>query len=39
MLFITDVQYNVPIKLWKTAGNIYLFKISGTLVPVKAKLK
>ena len=32
ILFICDVQYYVPIKLCKTEGSIYLFKITGTLV-------
>ena len=31
MLFISDVQNYVPIKLCKTAGSIHLFKIKGTL--------
>ena len=31
MLFISDVQNCVPIKLYKTAGSIHLFKIKGTL--------
>ena len=31
MLFISDVQNYVPIKLCKTSGSIYLFKIKGTL--------
>ena len=39
MLFISDVQYYVPIKLCKTAGSIHLFKITGTIVPEKVKLK
>ena len=39
MLFISDVQYNVPIKLCKTAGSIHLFKTTGMLVPEKVKLK
>ena len=39
MLFTSDVQYYVPIKLCKTAGSIQLFKITGTLVPEKVKLK
>ena len=30
MLFISDVQDYVPIKLCKTAGSIHLFKIKGT---------
>ena len=39
MLFISDVQYYVPIKLCKTAGSIHLFKITGILTPDKVKLK
>ena len=39
MLFISDVQYYVPIKLCKTAGNIHLFKISGTIKPENVKLR
>ena len=39
MLFISDVQYYVPIKLCKTTGSIHLFKITGILAPDKAKLK
>ena len=31
MIFISDVQNYVPIKLCKTAGSIHLFKIIGTL--------
>ena len=31
MLFISDIQKYVPIKLCKTAGSIHLFKIKGTL--------
>ena len=30
MVFISDVQNYIPIKLCKTAGSIHLFKISGT---------
>ena len=33
MLFISDIQYYVLIKLYKTAGSIHLFKITGTLIP------
>ena len=29
MLFISDVQYCIPVKLCKTAGSIQLFKITG----------
>ena len=38
MLFISDVQYYVPVKLCKIAGSIHLFKITGKLTPDKAKL-
>ena len=38
MLFISDIQYYVPIKLCKTAGSIHLFKITGILTPEKVKL-
>ena len=33
MLFISDVQNYIPIKLFKTSGIIHLFKIKGTLKP------
>ena len=39
MLFISDVQYYVPIKLCKTAGSIHLFKITELFMPEKVKLK
>ena len=32
MIFISDVQYCVPVKLCKMAGSIHLFKISGKLM-------
>ena len=38
MLFISDVQNYVPIKLCKTAGSIHLFKIKGTLKSRDIKL-
>ena len=38
MLFISDVQNYVPIKLCKTAGSIHLFKIKGMLKPKDVKL-
>ena len=38
MLFISDIQYYVPVKLCKTAGIIHLFKITGVLTPDKVKL-
>ena len=38
MLFISDVQTYVPIKLCKTAGSIHLFKIKGSLKSGDIKL-
>ena len=38
MMFISDVQNYVSIKLCKTAGNIHLFKIRGMLKPEDIKL-
>ena len=38
MIFISDVQYYVPIKLCKIAGSIHLFKIKGALKPENEKL-
>ena len=38
MIFISDVQKYVPIKLCKTAGSIHLFKIMGTLKAKTIKL-
>ena len=38
MIFISDVQYYVPIKLCKTAGSIDLHKIQGMLKPENIKL-
>ena len=38
MLFISDVQNYVPIKLCKTAGSIHWFKIKGTLKSGDIKL-
>ena len=39
MLFISDVQYYVPIKSCKTAGSIHVFKITGMLKLGNIKLK
>ena len=39
MLFISDVQNYVPIKLCKIVSSIYLFKIKGTLKPNNINLK
>ena len=38
MIFISDVQNYVPIKLCKTAGSIHLFKITGMLKAKNIKL-
>ena len=38
MLFISDVQNYIPIKLCKTSGSIHLFKIKGTLKPADIQL-
>ena len=37
-VFISDVQYYMPIKICKTAGSIHLFKITGILMPDKVKI-
>ena len=39
MLFISDTQYYVPIKLCRMAGSRHPFKITGTLAPENVKLK
>ena len=38
MIFISDIQYYVPIKLCKTTGSIHLLKIIGMLKPENIKL-
>ena len=38
MIFISDVQYYIPIKCCKTAGSIHLFKSIGMLKPENIKL-
>ena len=38
MLFISDVQNYIPIKLYRTSGIIHLFKIKGTLKSKDIKL-
>ena len=38
MLFISDVQSYIPIKLCKTSGSIHLFKVKGTLKTGDIKL-
>ena len=38
MLFISEVQYYILVKLCKTAGSIHLFKITGKVMMDKVKL-
>ena len=38
MLFISDIQYYIPVKLCKTAGSIHLSKITGRILMDKVKL-
>ena len=38
VLFISDVQHYIPIKLCKTLGSLHLFKITGTLTSEDIKL-
>ena len=38
MLFISDIQYYILVKLCKTAGSIHLFKITGKIMMDKVKL-
>ena len=38
MIYISDVQYYVPINICKAPGSIHLFKIIGTLKPENIKL-
>ena len=38
VLFISDVQHYIPIKLCKTSGSIHLFTITGTLTSEDIKL-
>ena len=39
MIFISDVQNYIPVKLCKTAGGIHLFKTLGMLKAENIKLK
>ena len=39
MLFISDVQYYVHLKLFKSTGSIHLFQITGMLTSENVKLK
>ena len=38
MLFISDVQYYIPVKFCKTAGSIHLFRITGKIMVDNLKL-
>ena len=38
VLFISDVQHYIPIKLCKSSGSLHLFKITGTLTSEDIKL-
>ena len=38
ILFISDVQHYIPIKLCKTSGSLHLLKITGTLTSEDTKL-
>ena len=38
MLFISDAQYYIPVKLCKTAGSIHLFKVTGKIMMDKVKV-
>ena len=38
MLFVSDIQFYILVKLCKTPGSIHLFKISGKLMTDKVKL-
>ena len=38
VLFISDVQHYILIKLCKTSGSLHLFKVTGTLMPEDMKL-
>ena len=38
VLFISDVQHYIPIRLCKTSGSLHLFKIIGTLTSEDVRL-
>ena len=38
VLFISDIQHYIPIKLCKTSGSLHLLKITGTLTSEDIKL-
>ena len=39
MLFMSDTQYYVPVKLCQTVGSIHLSKMTGKLIPEHVTLK
>ena len=39
VVIISDTQYYVPVKLYRTAGNIHLYKITRNVTPEHIKLK
>ena len=39
MLFISDAQYYIPVKLCRTSGSIHLFKSTGKVAPEHIELK
>ena len=39
MLFISDAQNYILVKLCRTVGNIHLLKITGKFIPEHVKLK
>ena len=38
VLFISDLQHDIPIRLCKTSGSLHLFKITGTLTSEDIRL-
>ena len=38
VLFISDIQHYIPIKLCKTSGSLHLFKITGKLTSEDIRL-
>ena len=39
MLFFSNIEHYVPVKLCKTAGSIHLFKIIGHFTPAQITLR
>ena len=38
VLFISDIQHYIPIRLCKTSGSLHLFKVTGTLTSEDIRL-